>query len=125
MSDYLRQLPGSSSELARKPGAAQRLHIDIPLLLLLMVLTGFGLFVLYSASGQDTAAVVRQGQYFLVAYVVMILAAQIGLPRYQRWSPWFYLGGIGLLVAVVFVGVGAKGAQRWLSLGAFASSPRR
>ncbi len=123
MSDYLRQLPGSSSELARKPGAAQRLHIDIPLLLLLMVLTGFGLFVLYSASGQDTAAVVRQGQYFLVAYVVMILAAQIGLPRYQRWSPWFYLGGIGLLVAVVFVGVGAKGAQRWLSLGGFRFQP--
>jgi len=123
MGDYVRQLPGSSAELARKPGAALRFHIDVPLLLLLLVLTGFGLVVLYSASGQQLGAVVRQGRYFLVAYVVMLVAAQISLERYRRWSPWFYLGGIGLLLAVVAFGVGAKGAQRWLSIGGFRFQP--
>ena len=123
MADYLRQLPQGSADLARRPSAASRFHIDVPLLVLLLALTSFGLLVLYSASGQSSAAVIRQGQYFLVAYVVMIVAAQIRLVTYMRWAPWFYLGGIGLLVAVIFVGVGAKGAQRWLSLGGFRFQP--
>ena len=41
----------------------------------------------------------------------------------MRWAPWFYLVGVALLVAVIFVGVGAKGAQRWLDLGGFRFQP--
>ena len=77
MGDYVRQLPDGSADLARRPGAAQRFHIDLPLLGLLTALTAYGLFVLYSASGQEMGTVVRQGRYFLVAYVVMIVGAQI------------------------------------------------
>ena len=44
MADYLRQMPHhGSADLARRPGLARRLHIDIPLLLLLLVLTAYGL----------------------------------------------------------------------------------
>ena len=124
MADYVRQLPHQgSADMARPPSAATRFHIDVPLLLLLTVLTLYGLFVLYSASGQDMGAVVRQGRYFIVAYVVMILAAQVSLERYMRWAPWLYLVGLGTLVAVMFFGVGAKGAQRWLSIGGFRFQP--
>jgi rod shape determining protein RodA len=123
MGDYVRQMPDGSADLARRPGAARRFHIDIPLLLLLMALTAYGLVVLYSASGQDMGAVIRQGRYFAVAYVVMIIAAQVSLQRYTRWGPWFYLLGVGFLVAVMFFGVGAKGAQRWLSLAGFRFQP--
>jgi len=123
MSDYLRQLPDRSSGLSRRPGAAQRFYLDLPLLGLLLALTAFGMVVLYSASGQDMGAVVRQGRFFLVGYVVMIVAAQVRLQRFERWGPWFYLGGIGLLVAVDIAGVGAKGAQRWLSVGGFRFQP--
>ncbi len=124
MADYVRQLPHQgSADMARPPSAATRFHIDVPLLLLLTVLTLYGLFVLYSASGQDMGAVVRQGRYFIVAYVVMILAAQVSLERYMRWAPWLYLVGLSMLVAVMFFGVGAKGAQRWLSIGGFRFQP--
>ena len=123
MGDYVRQLPDGSADLAKPPSAASRFHLDLPLLFLLMALTAYGLTVLYSASGQDMGAVIRQGRYFIVAYVVMIAASQISLARYMRWAPWFYLFGVGLLVAVMFVGVGAKGAQRWLSLGGFRFQP--
>ncbi|HAN27945.1 MAG TPA: rod shape-determining protein RodA, partial [Haliea salexigens] len=60
MGDYVRQLqlPGDSSDLSRRAPLALRLHLDVPLLLLLVVLTLFGLVVLYSASGQKMAAVV-------------------------------------------------------------------
>ncbi|MBA6413213.1 rod shape-determining protein RodA [Parahaliea sp. F7430] len=125
MSDYVRQLPDSASGsgLSRPPSVWQRFHLDLPLLILLLIVTALGLLVLYSASGQDMGAVLRQGRFFLVGYVVMLLAAQIRLQRFQRWGPWFYLFGIGLLIAVDIVGVGAKGAQRWLSLGGFRFQP--
>jgi len=123
MGDYVRQLPQGSGDLAQRPSAAMRFHIDLPLLFLLLALTGFGLFVLYSASGQQMSAVVRQGRYFLVAYVLMIFAAQIQLQRYERWAPWFYAAGVMSLVAVLYVGVGAKGAQRWLEIAGFRFQP--
>jgi rod shape determining protein RodA len=53
----------------------------------------------------------------------MIVAAQISLQRYARWAPWLYIVGVGALVAVVFVGVGAKGAQRWLEIAGFRFQP--
>lgn len=124
MGDYVRQMPHQgSADLARPPSAARRMHIDVPLLLLLLALTVYGLFVLYSASGQNMGAVVRQGRYFVVAYLVMIFGAQISLQRYTRWAPWLYLVGVATLLAVIFFGVGAKGAQRWLQVGGFRFQP--
>ncbi|MCB1843904.1 MAG: rod shape-determining protein RodA, partial [Halioglobus sp.] len=68
MGDYVRQMPHQGSgSMAKAPGRATRLHIDVPLLLLLLALTAFGLFVLYSASGQSMGAVIRQGRYFALA----------------------------------------------------------
>lgn len=124
MGDYVRQMPHhGSADLARRPGLADRFHIDLPLLLLLMALTVYGLIVLYSASGQSMGAVIRQGRYFLVAYGIMILGAQLSLQRYMRWAPWLYLVGVATLVAVMVAGVGAKGAQRWLAIGGFRFQP--
>jgi rod shape determining protein RodA len=121
--DYVRQMPEASADLAQRPGIAERFHVDIPLLLLLMALTGYGLVVLYSAGGQQFSAVLRQIRFFLVAYVIMLVAAQFSLQQYQRWAPALYLAGIGLLLAVLVFGSGAKGAQRWLSLGGFRFQP--
>ncbi len=123
MSDYVRQMPEASADLARNPSFSERFHIDLPLLGLLLVLTTLGLVVLYSASGQKMGAVIRQGRYFILAYVVMLVAAQVSLQRYQRWTPWAYLAGVGLLLAVIFFGTGAKGAQRWLALPGFRFQP--
>lgn len=115
--DYVRQLPDQGSrDMARRPSTVSRFHIDVPLLLLLLVLTAYGLAVLYSASGENMDAVMRQGRYFALAYVVMLLGAQVSLSRYARWAPWLYGAGVAMLVAVVFMGVGAKGAQRWLEI---------
>ena len=123
MGDYVRQMPEASADLARRPGLAQRFHVDIPLLLLLMAVTVYGLVVLYSASGQQFGAVWRQARFFLVAYVIMLVAAQVSVQQYQRWAPALYLMGVGLLLAVLVFGSGAKGAQRWLSLGGFRFQP--
>lgn len=123
MGDYVRQMPGERAGLQDSASLARRLHLDLPLLLLLLVVAGLGLVVLYSASGQQLGAVIRQAQYLLVACTVLLVAAQIDVQRYARWAPWLYAGGVLLLVAVVFFGVGAKGAQRWLSIGGFRFQP--
>jgi rod shape determining protein RodA len=124
MGDYVRQLPHQGSrDMAKRPSVLMRLHIDIPLLLLLLVLSIYGLLVLYSASGQSMEAVYRQGRYILLAFGIMLLASQVSLQQFARWSPWVYMVGLALLVAVLLVGDGAKGAQRWLQLGGFRFQP--
>ncbi|WP_439102083.1 rod shape-determining protein RodA [Congregibacter sp.] len=123
MSEYVRQMPDNVGPLTRPPGVATKLHVDAPLLVLLSLLTAYGLLVLYSASGQSMDAVVRQGRYFLLAYVVMFAMAQFSPVRWSRWSPWGYMLGVAFLAAVAVAGVGAKGAQRWLELGGFRFQP--
>lgn len=94
----------------------QRLHLDPKLLLLLLILCGGGLFVLYSASGQNLSMVYRQGTYFILGFFIMLIIAQIHPRWFQMGAPWMYAAGIIALLLVLLVGVGAKGAQRWLSV---------
>ena len=121
--DYMNRLPDTGSSLRRPESFSRRWHIDLPLLLLLMALAGVGLVVLYSAAGEEFHYVKRQAVFMGLAFVGMFIAAQVPLEFYRRWSPWFYLAGCCLLVAVLFVGVGAKGAQRWLQIGGFRFQP--
>jgi rod shape determining protein RodA len=121
--DFLRRMPKAGAGFSRRDALAQRLHIDFFLLLLLMILTGIGLTVLYSASGHDLGSVERQGTFFVIAYSTMLVVAQIPVDFLRRMAPWAYLLGVVLLVLTLVMGVGAKGAQRWLSLGGFRFQP--
>jgi len=114
--DFLRQLPHASHAFQSRPGLLRRLHIDGWLLLLLLLLCGVGLAVLYSASDQSMATVHRQATRFGIALGVMFVFAQISPHHYRRWSPWLYGAGVLMLLAVLVMGVGAKGAQRWLAI---------
>jgi rod shape determining protein RodA len=112
-SDFSRSLPGLNN--SRRP-LLSLLHIDMTLLGLLLLLMLIGLYTLYSASGQSQQLVVRQAVHLGIGLVVMLVAAQISPAAYRRWTPSVYLVGLVLLVSVMFFGVGAKGAQRWLDL---------
>jgi len=121
--DFLRRFPGSTQHFGRESSLWQKMHLDPILLFGLLCLTAFGLAVLYSASGQHEGFIKRQSVFFVIAYVAMILCAQVNLQVLRRWAPWMYIGGIVLLVLVLVIGVGAKGAQRWISLGFFRFQP--
>ncbi len=122
-SDFVRQLPGSHGDIRSNRTIGQRLRIDPVLMLLLLILAVSGLFVLYSASDGNMGAVMRQGRFLSVAFVVMVIVAQFHPEQIMRWAPAAFLACILLLVAVEFFGVGAKGAQRWLSIGGFRFQP--
>lgn len=94
----------------------QRLHIDPPLTLSLVVLMVIGLFILYSAASSDTDLVIRQLIRLSLATGVMFIFAQIPPRYYQIWSPWFFAVALLMLLAVLAVGSINKGAQRWLDL---------
>jgi rod shape determining protein RodA len=97
--------------------------VDYPLLLTILVVAGFGLVVLYSAAGESVAAIVRQGIRLGAALVAFFTLAQIP-PRYLRvWTPWIYIGGLGLLLIVMVAGDIGGGAQRWLNLGFVSFQP--
>ncbi len=113
--EFLRQLPAGHS-FNNRSGMLFKLHLDPILLVLICILSLVGLFVLYSGSGESIVHVKKQAMRFVLAFVVMIVFAQLDPSVYRRWSPWLYLLGLGALVAVLVMGTGAKGAQRWLQL---------
>lgn len=89
----------------------------------LLVLMVVGLITIYSAGGQDIGLIQRQLTRLALALGVMLVVAQIPPMAYQKLSVYFYVIGIGMLIAVLVVGVSSKGAQRWLDLGVFRFQP--
>lgn len=121
--DFLRRLPKTGSGFGRRERLQQRLHLDFTLLFLLLVITTIGMGVLYSASGESMDTMRRQGSFFFIAYIAMFATAQVPVDFMRRMAPWAYAGGIVLLILVLLIGDGAKGAQRWLVLGGFRFQP--
>lgn len=100
-----------------------RLRLDAPLLLGLLLVSGFGLVVLWSAGGQDPRLLFRQTLRLGVAFGVLLAVAQVPPKLLRLWSPWLFLGGLLLLLAVLVAGDIGKGAQRWLDLGVIRFQP--
>ena len=94
----------------------RRLHLDLPLLVLVLLTAAYGLVVLYSALDGDSVAFQGQLSRLAVAFVMMLIVAQLDIAMLQRWAPVLYGLGIVMLVLVLLVGVQAKGAQRWLGV---------
>lgn len=114
--DFRHQLPSHGSPVTQRVNLMQAVHLDPPLMGGLLLLICGGLFVLYSASGQNMDMVWRQITRFVVGFPIMMFLAQIPPQTYKRWSPWLFGMGIILLVAVLVTGTQAKGAQRWLAI---------
>lgn len=95
----------------------QRLHLDIPLLVGLLLLCSLGLIVLYSAGGQEVDIVIRQALRMLLGFIVLVALAQLKINQLLRFIPWLYGIGVVLLIAVMLFGKKVMGAQRWLDVG--------
>lgn len=102
---------------------AQRLHLDIWLVLSILALCALGLVTLYSASGESIDAVTRQALRMAVAFAGMLLLAQLPPALVSRWSAWFYVVSLLLLMLVLVMGEIAMGAKRWLDLGPLTFQP--
>ena len=111
----------SASRTRRTVTATARLlralHLDGMLLSGLVAVSCFGIFVLYSAAGDNTALWFNQLARLGIGFAVMIALAQVPDHFFRMLSPAAYALGLLLLVAVAVAGDVGKGAQRWLDLG--------
>jgi rod shape determining protein RodA len=93
------------------------LRVDGPLMIGLALVALYGLFVLYSASGQNLGTVVRALARIGMGVAAMLVLARVNPNFLRRASPWLFTFGIVLLLIVDLIGYTGKGAQRWLDLG--------
>ncbi len=122
--DFVRRLTNSGYVYRPVGGLGSHLHIDFVLLGLLFAISAYGLLILYSAVGGETAPVVSQLGKLGVATAVMLVMAQISPVFYMRIAPWLYATGVGLLILVPFFGTEVNNARRWLVIpGVFGFQP--
>jgi rod shape determining protein RodA len=101
---------------ASQRGWQYRAHLDAPLLITLVALSAMGLIVLYSAGGGDIGLIERQMVRLGIAYTGMFVIAQFPPRVLLRLTPWLFVAGVLLLLAVLLSGEISGGAQRWLNL---------
>ena len=106
-------------QLARGP-------VDLPFLMLVLLLTGIGLVMLFSASyatayydsstGHDPLFYFKkQAQFALAGIFIMYLVSRLNYQHLRWMSPLILGGSIFLLVLVLTpLGVNINGVQRWL-----------
>ena len=116
-SDTHRLFSGSSTPLSGVGSILQRLHLDGPLLGALLMVSAFGLVVLYSAVAQNMDLWIQQCIRLTVAIGAMVIVAQLPPDFLRRWTPWGYLAGLILLIMVLVSGEVGQGAKRWLDIG--------
>ena len=96
---------------------------DWVLLLTILALFGFGLAVLYSASGHNPDVVLKQAVRMAVGLLAMLILSQLRPIHLYNWAPWLFAISVALLLAVLLMGSVSKGANRWLDLGFFRFQP--
>ena len=99
------------------------LRLDGMLLSGLAAVTVFGLFVLFSAAGDNTSLWVSQLVRVGVGFALMVVLAQVPDHFLRMLAPAAYALGLVLLVVVAVAGDIGKGAQRWLDLGVVRFQP--
>jgi rod shape determining protein RodA len=101
----------------------RRLHIDIPLFIMLMLAASLSFVILYSAGGQDMGVLMRQAARVGLAMGLMTALAHVEPNQFKRYSAVLFGVGVFLLLMVLIMGQIGKGAQRWLDLGVFRFQP--
>ncbi|HXQ30569.1 MAG TPA: rod shape-determining protein RodA [Steroidobacteraceae bacterium] len=101
----------------------RQLHLDGPLLAALAAVVAYGLFVLWSAGGENLAMWLNQLERLALAVAALVALAQVPPAWLRRLSPVLYGIGILLLLAVMVHGDVGKGAQRWLVIGPLRFQP--
>lgn len=103
--------------------AILRINYDPVLLFFLMLIAAIGLVAGYSASGQSVVWVEKSAFRFALAFLLMLVIAQVPQRFFFAIAPWLFGFVILLLVAVHLFGDVGKGAQRWLDLGVIRFQP--
>ena len=99
-------------------GPGKMLHLNWPLVVLLMAVAGVGFLMLYSVAGGSLSPWAEpQMKRFALGFAVMLMVAMVPIWFWRNMSLLAYLISVALLIAVALFGVEGKGAQRWIDIG--------
>jgi rod shape determining protein RodA len=114
--DFVRRLPDTGSGFGKRTNWIESIHLDFVLLLLLILVSLYGMVILYSAVGQQDAPLLSQAVKFGIAVLAMVVMAQISPVFYLRIAPGLYCLTLILLVLVLLFGPVVNGSRRWLRI---------
>ncbi len=131
-SDKVRQLrPRRGRSSAGSAEALQRDYFDYNLLAVVILLTCFGLIMLYSSSAyeailennDDMAYFRRQALISAGAFLLLLFVAVTDYHVIVRFALPIYIVSLLLLFITRFVGLEVNGARRWLGTSSFSFQP--
>lgn len=116
----------------KKKSRAGRDYYDYNLLASVVLLTCFGLVMLYSTSayeaalkynGNDSFYFGKQAMICAASLIMVVIASQIDYHIYARFSVYVYGVSVFLLIATRFIGRTVNGARRWIYIGPISFQP--
>ena len=100
------------------------IYINWPLQILILATALFGFLMLYSVSGGSWEPWTKpQINRFFVSFLLVFVMSVISISLWRKISPFSYILGLALLIAVYFYGDSGMGAKRWLDLYLFRFQP--
>ena len=118
--------------VVRKPKLKKKTdYYDYSLLAVIILLTCFGLVMLYSTSaymaelnyGDDMYYFKKQAAISAACLIIAIVASRVDYHVYAMFSGWIYLIANVLLFLTKFLGTELNGAKRWIYLGPLSFQP--
>ena len=111
--------------------ASAQQYYDYNLLASVVLLTCFGLIMLYSTSAYDAQVNYNNDMYFFgkqaiisaVCLVGVVIASQVDYHFYAKFAGLLYVVSNFLLFITKFVGIEVNGAKRWLGTGSLSFQP--
>lgn len=95
-----------------------------PILVLLTAIAGVGILALYSAAGGSWEPWAgTHAARFAIGMVGLVVIAMVPITVWRTLAPLAYIGALGLLVLVEFIGTVGMGAQRWIAIGPLVVQP--
>ena len=116
--DYNLNRPFSTSRFS-----LSRIFKDTILVCSVLVVLIFGIFMLYSASGQSESMVLKQLVYMGLGFIGMLAIAQINPNSYQNVLINLYWIGLIMLIYVLIIPDERHVTKRWIDLGLFSFQP--
>ena len=99
-------------------GIRKVLHLNWPIIMLLIAVASAGFVMLYSVAGGSTTPWVEpQMKRFVLGMVLMLIVAMVPIWFWRNMAFVAYGGSVLLLLGVEFFGEVRMGAQRWIDLG--------
>lgn len=129
----LRRIPGEADMRNTKPETRRRGTPDFQLLILTLLLVGFGVIMVFSSSSSVALLnkeynfdslyfVKRQSAFAVLGLFIMLVAMNIKMEKYKKlFVPLFFIT-ILLLIIVLFTG-SLNGAKSWLRFGSVGFQP--